>query len=98
MDTVIDPPTIVLALRNHETGARCVVTWDSAPDVEARAIAYVMARRATHHVDEIEEFPISAQHALLLRVLYPLCEHGLSLELCYGPMHYPPDRPEDDYL
>jgi hypothetical protein len=25
------------------------------------------------------------------------CVHGLSLSLCDGPMHYPPDNPYDDF-
>jgi hypothetical protein len=29
--------------------------------------------------------------------LYPTCEHGLSLDLCYGPQHYPYDEDERAY-
>jgi hypothetical protein len=35
--------------------------------------------------------PVGEDVLRLLDVLYPQCEHGLSLDLCAGPGHYPPD-------
>lgn len=40
---------------------------------------------------EVEELPISRDYERLLMILYPLCEHGLSLDMCAGPSHYPLD-------
>jgi hypothetical protein len=30
-------------------------------------------------------------HPILTERLYPICEHGMSAQLCAGPMHYPTD-------
>lgn len=35
--------------------------------------------------------PISEDALFLHEFLYPSCEHGLSLAMCAGPGHYPPD-------
>jgi hypothetical protein len=65
---------------------------------EDQAIAYYEARTATHAVWEVEDdekvslglgsgsVPITwtRLHALL----YPVCEHGMSADMCEGPMHF----------
>lgn len=61
---------------------------------EAQALAFVQARWSTHAVHEIEATPIPAEYALLLDLLYPTCEHGLSLSNCNGPQHYYYDEEE----
>lgn len=41
---------------------------------------------------EVEELPIDRDYERLLMVLYPLCEHGMSADLCADPItHYPRD-------
>lgn len=61
---------------------------------EAQALAFVTARSSTHAVWEIDELPIPATATALLELLYPICEHGLSLSNCYGPQHYYFDETE----
>jgi hypothetical protein len=61
---------------------------------QAQAIAFLSARTATHNWDEIPGLhgeglgSVPAEWTELLDYLYPICEHGLSLDLCNGPMHY----------
>lgn len=62
---------------------------------EANCIAWLNARRETHAPFEIESEPIGDDLPNLIDHLYPLCEHGLSLDLCDGPNHYPMDTPYD---
>lgn len=58
---------------------------------EAQALAYVKARSKTHNVYEIKDAPIPDSWTQLLKWLYPICHHGLALDLCmdpYGPHHF----------
>lgn len=55
---------------------------------QAQAIAFLSARTKTHAWDELEGGSVPAEWTELLDYLYPLCEHGLSLNLCNGPNHY----------
>jgi hypothetical protein len=43
---------------------------------------------------ELEDAPIDQRYGRLLDFLYPQCEHGLSLQNCYGPQHYHLDDEE----
>ncbi|WP_144121160.1 hypothetical protein [Catellatospora sichuanensis] len=58
---------------------------------EAQALAFLGARMSTHAHHELEESPIPDAWEKLYALLYPLCPHGLSLDLCAGPGHYPMD-------
>lgn len=60
-----------------------------------QAIAYIGRKSAVASFDEIEDElltpvcgPVAEDVLRLLDVLYPQCEHGLSLALCGGPMHW----------
>jgi hypothetical protein len=46
-----------------------------------------------HAYCEVEGFPIPENWGRVWDFLYPLCEHGLSADLCAGPGHYPQDHP-----
>lgn len=73
------------------------VCWNGAHSykvsfaTEQAAVDFVNRKGSTSAFHEIEDTPIPRQHTALLDALYPTCEHGLSLQLCYGPGHYPPD-------
>lgn len=62
---------------------------------EAQFLAYFTPRRSTHNVfeaacDDTEGryTPMPVGWAGGQEALYPICEHGLSLDLCSGPNHY----------
>ena len=46
-----------------------------------------------HTYTELEDYPIPETWSRVWDLLYPSCPHNLSLDLCYGPGHYPPDDP-----
>lgn len=37
----------------------------------------------------VEESPIPEQWDALYHLLFPMCEHRMSADLCWGPNHYP---------
>lgn len=53
-----------------------------------QAIAFLQARTATHNWWEIDGGSIPATWDALIDFMYPLCQHGLSADLCHGPDHY----------
>jgi hypothetical protein len=55
------------------------------PNAEDHALAYLDRKGGYEHPD----VPIGAQYTRLAEALYPLCEHGMSADLCEGPNHYP---------
>jgi len=67
---------------------------------EDQAIDFINRKHATgnHVVSEyaLEDGSGSAGlgNPRLSAVLYPQCEHGLSLALCMGPQHYPTNEQE----
>lgn len=61
---------------------------------ERQALDFAQARHDTHVVREIETEPIPESATSLLDMLYPTCEHSLSLSNCYGPQHYYYDEEE----
>jgi hypothetical protein len=63
-----------------------------APGLDSKAAEFVKARESYCAIWIDEEF----EGGLVgwpetEKVLYPECEHGLSLWLCAGPEHYPAD-------
>jgi hypothetical protein len=58
------------------------------PDAEITALRFIETRWSTHAIHELEDQPIPQKYARLLDLLYPLCEHYLSLSNCCGPQHY----------
>jgi hypothetical protein len=54
---------------------------------EGQALRFITSR-PDHGFAELESEPLAEQYARLIRALYPQCEHGLSAELCGGPMHW----------
>lgn len=79
--------TIVLEAHHCENGTTYRVTFQG-PDAEAAAIDYIQRRVDTHAIQELEDKPLR-DYPSLRRTLYPLCDHGMSLDLCEGPFHYP---------
>lgn len=62
---------------------------------EDMALAFVQVRWSTHAVSEAEDAPFDYEaFPRLYDLLYPTCEHGLSLSNCYGPQHYYFDQEE----
>jgi hypothetical protein len=80
------------------------------PQAEDHALAFIAARYeakgpngyGNHVITEDHEEPINwvalygddRSTGPLYDLLYPTCEHGLSLALCAGPQHYPYDDEE----
>jgi len=61
-------------------------TWQSC---ERQALDFIEARKSTHAFHEVNEGDVLAGlMPELYRLLWPICEHGLSEWLCYGPAHY----------
>lgn len=56
---------------------------------QEQAIEFISRKSATHAVHEIEAEPFDYHaYPALYDLLYPTCEHGLSLSNCNGPQHY----------
>ena len=58
---------------------------------EHQAIDYLTPRSSTHtwwELNQNDGGSVPQSWSRLLDFLYPLCEHGLSLDLCHGPDHY----------
>jgi hypothetical protein len=78
---------IMLDVRGHgRTPESYRVTFEG-PDAQAWALAYITARPG-YYFDEIHTAPLSRRHADLHARLYPVCDHGMSADLCEGPDHY----------
>lgn len=64
----------------------------TGPEADALAAQFIKDKNATcNHVcypwDQEDEVWATAD--LTVAALYPTCEHGMSLSLCYGPYHFP---------
>lgn len=60
---------------------------------EDQAVRFVQARQSTHAISEVAEMdksaePVPVEWTRLLDLLYPMCEHQMSLSSCYGPDHF----------
>jgi len=87
-------PTTRVALEVHICDQRRSYTAEFASGDQA--VAFMTRNAANHSITEMEDRPVAPMYGpvtpdviRLLDALYPQCEHGLSLELCYGPQHYP---------
>lgn len=70
------------------------VTFEG-PQAEDMALSFIEGRSKTHAFHEVEESPFNIEkYERLYGLLYPSCEHGLSLSNCYGPQHYYFDQDE----
>lgn len=78
----------------HEcvSGARARLVGFST---EAQFLAYFTPRRSTHNVYEAAEGDTEGRYTAMptewaeaMDALYPLCEHQMSLQSCYGPDHF----------
>lgn len=70
---------------------RCYqVTFMAGPVADATAAAFIAARTSYTAIEEVGDAECDdyAAWPLTYAALYPECEHGLSLRLCEGPMHY----------
>lgn len=62
-------------------------SYVAAFSTEDQAIDFYNRKSATHAMWPVaEELP--ASWTRLYAIMNPTCEHGLSANLCYGPMHY----------
>lgn len=85
-------PTVYL-VRDKGWGARVKITIASTPEADKAAAAFLA--RVTHyefgqdnyHVTEPGEDNNPYGDAMT-ELLYPTCEHGMSAQLCMGPMHF----------
>lgn len=86
-------PPITLCVDIIDQRRAYLVTFQG-DQAERRALDFITRKQAdsNHVVSELHDHPIHQVHALLIRHLYPQCQHGLSLDLCYGPGHYAPDH------
>jgi hypothetical protein len=88
MRTYPNPPKLEIHLCSERRSI--FVTFCS----EQAAVRYVKARTSYCAIFPVEGHPVPETWTELLDVLYPTCEHGLSLQLCMGPEHYPTDEQE----
>jgi hypothetical protein len=69
---------------------------------ETTALRFIQERATTHsivepyeddaNVPEEQRYVDGLLYPRLYAELHPLCEHGMSLSLCYGPSHYASDE------
>lgn len=86
--------TLTLVAYHCANGVGYRVTFEG-PRVERRALRWMNRKAATHAFALDEEYPVPRWCIRLWDRLFPLCHHGLSLDLCADPInHYPRD---DDY-
>ena len=60
---------------------------------DAAAVDFIARKSSTHafavlNDEEAEGDAIEAAFPLTIEALFPVCEHGLSLQLCSGPNHF----------
>lgn len=55
---------------------------------EQQALDFIASRSSTHAFHEIATPADIRAWERLYALLYPTCEHGLSADLCGGPMHW----------
>jgi hypothetical protein len=53
---------------------------------EDQALAFVGPRLSTHNFDQIDGHPIPEGWDRLNDLLYPVCHHGLSAQMCMDPV------------
>ncbi len=82
---------ITLLATHCENSVIYRVTFEG-PRAEDVALAYMSDRGWTHAFDVDDTAPVDPRHTRVVRKLMPeSCPHGLSMWLCEGPSHYPPD-------
>jgi len=87
MTTQIETASLMIHICADRRGYK--VTFSN----EDQAISFLKARSSTHAWWELDtedggQGSVPVSWTKLLDYLYPLCEHGLSLDLCEGPDHY----------
>ena len=85
---ILDTPPITLEAHICAARRSYRVTFAT----EDQALAFVDRKASTHAFFQVDGKPIDPVHARLIDLMYPTCEHGLSLGLCYGPAHYATDE------
>jgi hypothetical protein len=89
---ITESPSITLDIHICAERRGYRVTWEGR-NIEARVIAFLDSRRSTHAFHEVEDAWVNGWiYPELFDYMYPQCEHGMLLTLCYGPGHYPPDN------
>jgi len=67
------------------------VTVSDTVAADAAAADYFRRRStlATGHAAHVDQEKTTVLGSAMSDLFYPICEHGLSAHLCYGPDHYP---------
>jgi len=82
-----DHDAIVLDVRGCGYTPESYRVTFTGPDAEAWALAY-MAARPGFYFNEVSCAPVSRRFRAVHERLYPVCEHGMSADLCMGPDHF----------
>jgi len=85
---ILDTPPITLEAHICAARRSYLVTFAT----EAQALDFIGRKSSTHAFFTVDGKPIDSVHTELINYLFPDCEHGLSLALCYGPNHYATDE------
>lgn len=83
-------PTVKVTLINCATHQAYNVTFCD----DKQASDWLEAKRSTHAIEiteGTEADPNWDHFPLTIGTLFPLCEHGLLLQRCWGPGHYGPE-------
>ena len=74
-------------------GAWIKVTVSDTPAADAAAAAFFrrVSNMKTRHAAHVDQEVTTVLGSAMSDLFYPICEHGLSAHLCYGPEHYPRD-------
>ena len=84
---------IALRMTACKTGHSYIVKF-YGEDAEDHALAFFDRKGMTHVIEEVEGDFIDQGYKRIIEKLYPLCEHGMSADLCSGPQHYAYDDEE----
>lgn len=96
MDTLTAPVTVTLTV--HVCDQRRAYPLVAAVGSDDRLAAFITRHQATHAIDVDTDTDLSillVHFPATYAALFPSCEHGLSADLCGGPMHYAGDAFRD---
>ena len=83
--------TVAWLQRDGGWGPWVKVTVADTPAADAAAADFFRRRSTleTRHAACVDEERTEVLGSAMSDVFYPICEHGLSAHLCYGPDHFP---------
>lgn len=91
--TTAAPVTVAYLTQNGGWGGWVRVEIADTPEADSAAAAFFRraSTLATGHAAHVDEELSTTLGPAMAEVFYPICEHGLSADLCAGPGHYPAD-------